>query len=427
MFKLIKTIFFKEQFQKLSIYGFGQLFNLVTPLLVAPYIIAVCGEENYGKIAVGMAIAFFLIVFVDFGSELSGVKEVAVNRENNSFLNSIFVTTYAVKFLILLLVLFISALLFTGISYFHSNYNLFILSLTIIIGQFLNPTWFLQGMENVTYITYLNIFSKIIYVIAVFLGIKVKADFIWVNFYWGLGMIIANSTFLILILKKYHFKWLWVDFSLIKSHLKRDFSLFSSQIFVSLQMYAPVVLVSFFGNDFIAGQYRIIEQIIVILRTYILLFFNYTYPRVCYLLSIDFKRGLKAWIQFHGFNIVFILLIAAMLYSFPEKVVAYFSKNDTKVLSELFKIGVFIPVLLAITVPLKQLILAFNHSKYYVYSTYFLVLFGLVFLIFMQSYFGLKGVFYSMVLSELIGIIVYIYKLKNDLRNDSFSSTKATS
>lgn len=59
MFQLLKSIFFKEQIQKLGIYGFGQLFNLVTPLLVAPYIISVCGEENYGKTAVGMAIAFF--------------------------------------------------------------------------------------------------------------------------------------------------------------------------------------------------------------------------------------------------------------------------------------------------------------------------------------------------------------------------------
>ena len=83
MLKLFKKILFHQQFQKLGIYGFGQLFNLVTPLLVVPYIVSVCGEENFGKTAVGMAICFFLIVFIDFGSDINGVREVAVNRKNH--------------------------------------------------------------------------------------------------------------------------------------------------------------------------------------------------------------------------------------------------------------------------------------------------------------------------------------------------------
>ena len=59
MWRLVKNILGHQQFQKLSVYGFGQAFNLVTPLLVIPYIVAVCGEENFGKTAVGMALSFF--------------------------------------------------------------------------------------------------------------------------------------------------------------------------------------------------------------------------------------------------------------------------------------------------------------------------------------------------------------------------------
>lgn len=424
MFQLLKSIFFKEQVQKLSVYGFGQLFNLITPLLVAPYIISVCGEENYGKTAVGMAIAFFLIVFVDFGSELSGVKEVSINRENFKFLNTIFVTTYTVKFLILIIVLLLSTILFIIITYFNSNYVLYFLSLTIVIGQFLNPTWFLQGIENVKYITYLNVISKLIYLACVFLFVQNETDYVFVNFYWGLGMIISNSIFLIFIFKKYNFVFLKGDIALIKNHLKKDFSIFSSQIFVSLQMYAPVVLISFFGNNFLAGQYRIIEQIIVILRTYILLFFNYTYPRVCYVLTQDYKKGIKVWLQFNGTNFIFIFLIAITLFSYSENIITYFSKTDFNTLSELLKIAAIIPILIAISVPLKQLVLAFNYRKFYVYSTYFLVVFCLLFLIFMLKKIKLEGVFYSLALTESLGIIFYIYKLKKNLGNDSISSTE---
>lgn len=117
----IKSVIKSDFVKKFSIYGFGQLFNLVTPLLVVPYIVSVCGEENFGKTAVGMAIAFFLIVFVDYGSDIIGVREVAVNRDNHKLLNKIFTTTYAVKAIILIAVLVITSIVFLSFTYFKTE------------------------------------------------------------------------------------------------------------------------------------------------------------------------------------------------------------------------------------------------------------------------------------------------------------------
>ena len=86
-----------KQFKNLVIYGIGQGFNLITPLLVVPYIVSICGEEGYGKIGVGMALAFFIMVFIDYGSEIVGVKDVAVNRENNNKLETIFMKFYRLE------------------------------------------------------------------------------------------------------------------------------------------------------------------------------------------------------------------------------------------------------------------------------------------------------------------------------------------
>ena len=276
---LIKSDFVK----KFSIYGFGQLFNLVTPLLVVPYIVSVCGEENFGKTAVGMAIAFFLIVFVDFGSDIIGVREVAVNRDNPKALNKIFTTTYAVKAIILIVVLVIISIIFLSFSYFVAENKMFFLGLLVLLGQFINPTWFLQGIENVKWITILNVISKTIYLAGIFFTIKHEHDYIYINMWWGIGMIISNFVMFILVVKKYQFSFLTVNKFEVVNLIKNDFSMFSSQVFVSLQLYAPVVLISYFGSNLMAGQYRIVEQIIVIFKTYIFLFFNYVFPKVCFL------------------------------------------------------------------------------------------------------------------------------------------------
>lgn len=409
---------FNKQLQKLSIYGFGQAFNLITPLLVAPYIIYVCGEENYGKSAVGMAIAFFLIVFVDFGSELTGVREVAINRTNKTYLNAIFTRTYLVKLLLLIPLLIISSIAFLTIPYFQSNSIVFLLSLTIVIGQFLNPTWFLQGIENINYITLLNILSKLIFLSCIFIFIKTESDFIYINLYWGLGMVITNTFILSLLFKKYRFSFKEQNLATIKTHIQKDFSVFSSQIFMSLQLYAPIVLIDFLGGSLLAGQYRIIEQVIVIFRTYILLFFNYIYPRVCYLLSIDYKKGIKAWFQYNVLNLIFIILSMLIVFFWAYEIVCYFSNSDLDNLSYLLKTAVFIPVLFAIIMPLRQLVLAFNYNQFYVFSTCFLVSLCLLLIAIILPELKLYGVFYAIIGTELIGIFFYIYRLIKRKKND---------
>ena len=416
MLKLFNKILFHQQFQKLSVYGFGQLFNLVTPLLVVPYIVSVCGEENFGKTAAGMAIAFFLIVFIDFGSDIIGVREVAVNRDNPEVLNKIFTTTYVVKGIILLLVLTVASIIFHSFPYFKSEKIMFTLGLSVLIGQFLNPTWFLQGIENVKWITLLNIVSKCIYLVGVFFTIKKESDYIYINLWWGLGMIFSNFLVFIWIIKKHQFSFLMVNKDEVFKHIRNDFSMFSSQIFVSLQLYAPVVLISYFGNNLMAGQYRIVEQIIVIFKTYIFLFFNYVFPRVCYLIETDFKRGIKNWLIYNSTNFVFVLFGMLFFYFYSYEIVSYFNPTNRYVLSNLLEVAVFIPLILAISIPLKQLVLAFNYKRFYVYLTSVMVLFNLLAIVILLPKFQVYGVFYSLIATDLIVIIFYLYQLKKNLK-----------
>ena len=412
MVQLLKKILFHKQFQKLGIYGFGQLFNLVTPLLVIPYIVTVCGEENFGKTAVGMAIAFFLIVFVDYGSDIIGLREVSVNRDNPIALNKIFTTTYVVKAVILIVVLIVTSAIFLSFPYFQSESKMFFLGLLVLLGQFINPTWFLQGIENVKWITVLNVISKTIYVIGIFLTIKNESDYIYINMWWGIGMIVSNFILFVLVVKKHQFSFLFVKKDEVVKHIRNDFSMFSSQIFVSLQLYAPVVLVSYFGNNLMAGQYRIVEQVIVIFKTYIFLFFNYVFPKVCFLVEFNYKKGIKNWIIYNGTNLIVITIAMVVFYIFSYEIVSYFNPTNRYVLSNLLQVAVFIPLILAVSIPLKQLILALNYNLFYVRLTSIMVIINLVTIIVLLPKLQVYGVFYSLIATDLVIIIFYLYKLK---------------
>jgi O-antigen/teichoic acid export membrane protein len=411
----IARIKLNKQFSNLVVYGIGQGFNLVTPLLVIPYIISVCGLENYGKAAFGMALTFFMIVFIDYGSDIIGVKEVATNREDPDQLEKIFITTYATKLTILIGVLFLGTVLFLLVPYFRAEQLLFFLGLPILIGQFLNPTWFLQGIENYKQITSINILSKSIYLIGVFIFVTSESDYIYINLFWGIGMIVANGISLIQVFKRYSFTLIHFNKRPVSDQLQHNFSMFSSQIFVSVQLYAPLILIGFFGNPVMAGIYRVIDQIVVIFKTYLLLFFNFAFPRICYLLGSNEKEGTRFWTMYNGANFLFILASMVGIYFFAEPIVHYFHPTGGAYLSKLLQFALLIPIMMAVSLPLKQLVLGYNHQKFYINSTMLLVVSNVIIIMFTIPYFEIYGVLASLILLETVTAILFFFKIKNRL------------
>ncbi len=415
MLKKLLGICQNKQFLNLSVYGFGQLFNLVTPLLVVPYIVGICGEENFGKSAVGMALCFFLMVFIDYGSDLVGIREVSINRDNKEVLQNLFSTTMAAKLVLLITVMLLMIIAIYSIPFFAVEKKLFLFQLTVLVGQFLNPTWFLQGVENVKWITISNIISKVIYLLCIFLIIQSEQDYVYINLFWGLGMMLSNGSFLYLVIKKYNFSFKHIQGNDILRFLKKDFNIFTSQIFFSSQMFLPVILISYFGSNLMAGQYKIVEQVILIFKTYILLFFNFVFPKVCFLLEKNKQSGINNWKLFNGLNFIFITLSMVVIYFFSYDIVAYFNPTNRYVLSNLLQIAVLYPIVFAISTPLKQLVLAWNYRKFYVNLTSIIVVLNLLSIIFLLPIFKIYGVFYSLIISEVIIILFYLLCIRKEI------------
>ncbi len=409
------VLILNKQTQNLLVYGLGQGFNLVTPLLVVPFIVSKCGVANFGKVSIAMAILFFLMVFIDFGSDIIGVKEVAIHRANLKQLEKIFITTFTTKLVLLIVVVSICTLLFTTIPFFNSEKQLFFLGLTVLVGQFINPTWYFQGIENFKGITTLTIISKIIYLSGIFLFIHQNSDYIYINFLWGIGTIIANGITFFSIMIRQGFSFKNTKKSDVLELLKSNFSMFFSQIFVSLQMYAPIMLIGVFGNNFMAGQYKIIDQIIVVFKTYIYLFFNFVYPRVCYLIDTNKKEALHFWKRYNGFNFLFIAFSMTILFVFSSKAIYFFTKKNVLESSDVLKIAVLIPVLLAISIPLKQLLLGFNKQRFYIRTTMIMVVVNMVLMVVLLRFFNIKGVLSSLILTEISIITIYSVLLKENI------------
>jgi O-antigen/teichoic acid export membrane protein len=229
-------------------------------------------------------------------------------------------------------------------------------------------------------------------------------------------MVAANGTTLGYVLSKHRFSFGNASWEKTRAILKGNFSMFSSQIFVSLQLYAPIMLISFFGGNRMAGQYKIVEQIVVIFKTYILLFFNFVYPRLCYLLDSDKQKGLRFWKIYNGANFGFIALSMLGVFVFARDIVAYFKPASVSEITAFLRFAVLIPLTMAISIPLKQLVLGWDYHRYYIRLTTAMVAFNLVAIVILLPYFAIYGVLASLGIAEILTGILYFLIIQNKLR-----------
>lgn len=415
--KRIRLIKNNKHFQNFSIYGIGQFFNLLTPLIVAPYIISICGEEGFGKAGIGLSLVFILTVLVDFASGINGVKEISIHRNDPKTVEKIATTLFSIKLISLVLVVAFATVLIFSIPFLYQEKALFFFSLIVLVSQAINPTWFLQGIEKFKIISLITISGKLLYIIIILSQIKNPDDYIFVNFYFGLSMIITNVFCLFWLIRKRYLVLNVPKKEDIITVFKRDYKLTFSQLLLSLQQYSPILLIGYFGNNILAGQYKIIEQIVMIFRTYLQVIFNFIYPRVCYLLTQNKENGIRKWFYFNGLNFILILFSSFFLFIYAKEILEYFNVSDSLNLSFYLKLATFIPLLFAINIPLQQLVLAFNFQKKYVNST---VLTSIVLMLSIVLFFNLwqlTGVFISLLFAELLVILIYIYILRNHITN----------
>lgn len=391
------------------IYGVGQAFNLISPLLVVPHIVAVCGEEGLGKAGMGFALSLFLILVVDYAFEIKGTKEVAAHYQDKAALHRIFNTTLFAKTFLFCITVVITVVLVYGIPFFSAEKKLFLFSLSIVLAQVFNPVWFLQGMENFRLASLINIGSKILYVVSVYLLVVQEKDYILVNLLLGLATLVFNLAGLLFIQMHYGIRIMKPATSEIKAILKADFSFCISQLFLSARQLSPLVLTGYFLGFYIAGQYKIIEQVITLFRTFVQVFLRFFYPQVCYKASVSAAAGFAFWKKYSIVNMLLVIASLAVIFVFSNELLEFFNASPATIadIQYLFRAALVLPLLMAISLPLEQLMFVADKNKSYVRITIAVTLINISFITLFINTHGIMGILITLIIAEILFIVLY--------------------
>ncbi len=236
--------------------------NYLLPLLTLPYLVRVLGVEYFGLLAFATAIVAYFQIITDYGFNLTATREISINRDHKEKIIEIFSSVIIIQFFLMLGSLFLLAILVFSFEKFTKDALIYFLTFGIVIGQVLFPVWFFQGMEKMKYVTFLNILSKLIFTIAIFIFVEEEKDFYLVPIFTSIGFIVAGICSLFIIKKEFNINFKFQPLCNIKFRIIEGWYIFLSQIKISLFSNTNTVVLGLIAGDKAVGYFAAAEKII---------------------------------------------------------------------------------------------------------------------------------------------------------------------
>ena len=241
-----------KNFFYLSILQFG---GYLFPLITYPYLAKVIGVLGFGKIAFAAAITGYVQTITDWGFNFSATRDIAKCRENLHEVESIFSTVTWARILLMFVCLCLLGICILTIPYLRENSTVIIISFLLIPGHILFPEWLFQGMEDMKYITYLNLLSKVLFTSLIFIVIKTPDDYIYQPLLLAIGTAIAGITALYFIWKKWKITLHLVSWNQITKTIKGSTDIFINTLMPNFYNAFSIILLGFFGGPTSNGYF----------------------------------------------------------------------------------------------------------------------------------------------------------------------------
>jgi O-antigen/teichoic acid export membrane protein len=324
---LLKTSVFANFINLSSI----QVSNAVIMMLLYLILARKVGLEAFGEVIVANALAQLIGIVINFGTNQSGIKEVATHKENPLELSRIFYST-----LILRSLLFITFLL-AFIIYFYTakDFSLyFLFAIPLILSEVLNPLFIYLGKESLALYNISNLLAKVFIIFLVMLTIENHEEAVWVNFILGSVHLVIYLLLLIRISAISGLRLTRAAFKGFSGMLRSNFYLVGNNLSVQLQQSLMLLVIAKWGNPAWVGPYSLCDKITWSGRLMIISVCNSVYPKAAAIFQADpelfklFKRKIRklllaVFTTFSAILIVFASPIIHLMAGSPDENAAF--------------------------------------------------------------------------------------------------------
>lgn len=235
---------------------------MLLPLITLPYVLRVLGFEYYGAIIFAASLIAYFSSITDFSFRYTATRDVAIFRDSPKKINIIYSKVLMIKAIFLVFSLLLIMIIVRSYPPFYEDKLIYILTAPMLLGHVLFPDWFFQGIEQMKYITFLNIGIKLFFTICIFVFIRTESDYWVYPLLNSLGYIGAGIVGQFILMRKYKLKFLWLKPRIIKNTIKANIPIFVNQFAPNLYNNTSTFLLGLLTNNTFVGVYNAIKTVV---------------------------------------------------------------------------------------------------------------------------------------------------------------------
>ncbi|MCM8813590.1 MAG: flippase [Candidatus Omnitrophica bacterium] len=260
-----------------------QAANYVLPLLTLPYLARILRPEQFGLIALAGAVTQYFMMATDYGFNFSATKQISVARHDPVKVREIFSAVLSLKIVFSA----VGVAVFSGIIFsfakLRADWPIYLFAYGMVIGNALFPLWFFQGIEQMKYITVLNIAGKTAFTLAIFFFVHSHHDYWAVPLITSCGGILTGLAALWLVHKQFSVGFARPSAQSLAYQLREGWQVFVSTLAMNVYTTSNVVILGIFANANSVAYYAGAEKIIGAAQRLMVPIAQAVYPRISYL------------------------------------------------------------------------------------------------------------------------------------------------
>jgi len=393
MFLQYMPIEIKEKYHRhkalISNFNFMSIFQIsqiAFPLVIYPYLIRVLGKETYGIIAYSNAIIAYLLILINFGFNISEVKDISLYRDDINKVSEIVSSVLILRTILFIIAIVILSILIITIPTFASYKWLYLAYIGILINGAIDPSFYFQGIEKMKFITIISFLSNVAFLILMFIFINNKSQYILVPLFTSIGAMLGSMIGLYLIFGRQGIRFSFQSYQKLKFRLKESFPFFSSRVSVLVIDKSNVVLIgSFIGYTQVA-YYDLAVKLVGAMKVPFGIFNQVLFPNVSrtknVAMVIKTLKGLIIFYVLGYFSLFFIgdtmIKILGGVHLLPAKYILYLL--GITMITELISTFLGAPILLAMGHKTE-------YTKSIIYGSLFYAI--IVFILYLTNWFGI--------------------------------------
>ncbi len=380
-----------------------QFFNTAVPLITVPYVTRVLGRDGYGVFSIALNIISYLQVVIEYGFGMSATRKVALGGKDKAQLNTLFSSVLLARVGLTLMCVVLSL----AYCIFVTDEILVAISImimmTCLVGFCVQQNWLFQGMQEMKFISVVNIVGRTISTLLIFICVKHSSDILLYCLLFSISPLISGFVGLALAKRTYALRLVWVGFDRIYCELRDGFLVFTTQLSSKVFGSFGITVMGLICLPEDVGAFAAIQKI----PNFALMLWGpvsqVLYPISCKRLKSSFSQGYSFLLRVRRYSLIAFGAICLTLIVFSRQIVGLLFGPEYEV-----NAGWIAPMLGWLIVAINdnflgiQMLLGSGHDAEYSKCFQVSVIVTLVLNVILVHQFGGSGAAWAPLLSECI-------------------------